>query len=285
MFKCSNPKVLEANGKIRNLNKRNMKNTLDTIIECKKCYECKKQKAREWTLKMEYEAKEWKYTYFITLTYKKHPGQLIKSDLQKFLKRLRKKWGNYSLRYLAAGEYGGKTERPHFHIIIFTNEIIPGWRYIPTEKQWTSTMIENIWKNGYITIGWGESNSIAYTALYTTKKLTKQDHKKILWDDENGIFYERKPEFIVMSRRPALGFNWIKKHKKYFLTKPNEIPKSLITTKIFNEEEIEQIKKAKNEYIKKQFWKENKTPLQKKLENIISEKQEIKKLKKLRNKI
>ena len=40
-------------------------------------------------------------------------GQLWKDDLQRFFKRLRKK---FKFRYVASGEYGEKTRRPHFHI-------------------------------------------------------------------------------------------------------------------------------------------------------------------------
>ena len=44
-------------------------------------------------------------------------GQLWKDELQRFFKRLRK--GGYKFRYVASGEYGEKTRRPHFHIALF----------------------------------------------------------------------------------------------------------------------------------------------------------------------
>lgn len=43
---------------------------------------------------------------------------LSKSDLQKFLKRLRKAYGK-KVRYFACGEYGPKTFRPHYHLLFF----------------------------------------------------------------------------------------------------------------------------------------------------------------------
>ncbi len=45
---------------------------------------------------------------------------LRKRDVQLFLKRLRKnyKYDNH-IKYFCCGEYGGKTFRPHYHLIIF----------------------------------------------------------------------------------------------------------------------------------------------------------------------
>ena len=44
-------------------------------------------------------------------------GQLVKDDLQRFFKRMRK--AGFKFRYVASGEYGDKTRRPHFHIALF----------------------------------------------------------------------------------------------------------------------------------------------------------------------
>lgn len=51
---------------------------------------------------------------------------LLKKDLQNFLKRLRKivekNHTNVQLRYFASGEYGPKTYRPHFHILLYFDD-------------------------------------------------------------------------------------------------------------------------------------------------------------------
>ena len=51
---------------------------------------------------------------------------LLKKDLQNFLKRLRKtvekNHSNVQLRYFATGEYGPKTHRPHFHVLLYFDD-------------------------------------------------------------------------------------------------------------------------------------------------------------------
>ena len=44
---------------------------------------------------------------------------LRKRDYQLFMKRLRKAFPNDKIRFYAAGEYGPKTLRPHYHAILF----------------------------------------------------------------------------------------------------------------------------------------------------------------------
>jgi hypothetical protein len=64
---------------------------------------------------------------FLTLTYdtahvpitEKGYMTLCKSDVQLFLKRLRKSLPESKIKYYAVGEYGGKTMRPHYHLILF----------------------------------------------------------------------------------------------------------------------------------------------------------------------
>lgn len=43
---------------------------------------------------------------------------LRKRHYQLFFKRLRK-WYGKPIRYFGTGEYGSKTQRPHYHFIIF----------------------------------------------------------------------------------------------------------------------------------------------------------------------
>jgi hypothetical protein len=44
---------------------------------------------------------------------------ISKRHLQLFLKRLRKHYNVQGIKYLASGEYGGKLDRPHYHLVIF----------------------------------------------------------------------------------------------------------------------------------------------------------------------
>lgn len=135
-------------------------------------------------------------TLFITLTYKTecltyndlNEPCLIKSDVQKWLKRLRKK---FSVRYYAVGEYGTKRYRPHYHVILFTNHIISH-----------SDLLAS-WQNGHVHVGTLTPASTAYTLKYVYNRKKYQD---------------KPSEFALMSRNPGLGA-----HKLQFLPKRNFI--------------------------------------------------------------
>lgn len=80
-----------------------------------------------------HEARASAEAHFITLTYADENLPLTsngyptlrKEDLQNFFKRFRKRLSNYGkkhkIKYYAAGEYGSKTQRPHYHILLYTN--------------------------------------------------------------------------------------------------------------------------------------------------------------------
>lgn len=162
-------------------------------IPCGQCYECRKDKARKWSFRCLFESFEHEKNYFLTLTYDDmHIGknELDKRDLQLFLKRLRKSVGEF--RYFACGEYGDKGNRKHYHILCFglplnekklirlTGGNMPLFR---------SEEIEDIWRNGFASVGIARPNAVGqYIAKYTLKN-----------DGPNG--------FLTMSRRPGLGFN------------------------------------------------------------------------------
>jgi len=142
------------------------------LVRCGKCYECKKERARNWTYKIFLEALEHEEKCFITLTYKEAPPSLIKKHLQDFIKRLRKKTGAY-IKYFGAGEYGEtKTQRPHYHLIVL------GWTPSDLKKvhstkskkghdMYFSDTVKNLWGKGRITVQRFHYNEIAYLTLYT----------------------------------------------------------------------------------------------------------------------
>ena len=96
-------------------------------VPCGKCLECRIQYARSWADRCVLEAKQYKYNYFVTLTYDDaflpNRNSLCPKDLQLFIKRLRKhyskKYPGVKVRFLASGEYGDLSWRPHYHIILF----------------------------------------------------------------------------------------------------------------------------------------------------------------------
>ena len=95
-------------------------------------------------------------------------GQLFKEDLQRFFKRLRK--AGFKFRYVASGEYGDRTKRPHFHIALFgvdfSDDRCPFGRAVGGDRTFTSASVSKSWTYGNHLIGTLNFESAAYIARY-----------------------------------------------------------------------------------------------------------------------
>lgn len=152
---------------------------------CGQCMVCRIQKRDEWAIRIILESQQHEQTLFVTLTYDSdnypEDQSLSKRELQLFVKRLRKNT-NEKFRYFACGEYGGKTGRAHYHLVLF------GLR----DYRW----IEKSWNKGFVDVKLFEAGKhAAYVAKYTTKAIGQQ---KQLPDG-------RQKEFALMSRKPGIG--------------------------------------------------------------------------------
>lgn len=129
--------------------------------------------------------------WFITLTYDtkyvpitKHGFLSVnKKDCQLFFKRLRKAHDDdVKIKYFLAAEYGSKTFRPHYHIILFNADV---------------KKIDPAWQQGQVHYGQVSGASIGYTLKYMSKPQRIPMHRN---DD-------REPEFRLMSK--GLGANYL----------------------------------------------------------------------------
>lgn len=169
------------------------------LIPCGKCPACVQNKSLEWCARLMKEAEEWKYTYFITLTYDdKHIKDLNKRDLQLFLKRFRKSTG-FELKYYITGEYGETTGRPHYHAIFFLNDKIEDLVFY-ANNLFTSSTFSNTWQKGQVLLSSDvNERSIKYTIGYTLKKIGES--KITLMSKGLGLKYlVDKKENIKFSR-------------------------------------------------------------------------------------
>lgn len=171
---------------------------------CGQCLPCRLYRRRVWTHRILLEASLQADNCFVTLTYSDEHlpegGTLVLSDMQKFIKRLRKAVEPKKFRMFYVGEYGDKTERPHYHMVLFG---LPScqWgvsRYGKTRKNCCSIcdLIRDTWGLGNIQVGTLNDHSAQYVAGYTVKKMTAKDDARL-----NGRF----PEFARMSNRPGIG--------------------------------------------------------------------------------
>ncbi len=164
------------------------------VVPCGRCVCCLESRRSEWTLRLSNEEKDHIHTSFLTLTYSdenlkygRYLPTLCKKDLQDWFKRLRKQIYPNKIRYYAVGEYGTRTLRPHYHVILFGLDK----RYID------DGIIEKTWKLGQIHVGQLNRKTIHYCTKYHVNKTDYPDDVE-------------KP-FALMSRKPAIGSNYIEK--------------------------------------------------------------------------
>ena len=189
---CSYP-ILIRNPKTKELQR----------VPCGRCVPCMERRQKDWAFRLQ---QELKYTQgrsvFVTLTYDdehlpfSESGEptLVKRDFQLFMKRFRKQFSDYTLRYFACGEYGfhpqtGVVARPHYHAIIFG---------LPNDTNKIDSILHDCWKNGFITFDGVTRGRCFYVAKYCIKPNNRvNDFDKI-----------ERP-FALMSTRPPIGSKYL----------------------------------------------------------------------------
>ena len=207
-------------------------------VACGQCLGCNMDYRRMWAMRITHEAAMHEYNggnCFVTLTYrdpylctldqlekKMHvpdDWSLHKSHFQKFMKRLRKEFGDQKIRYFYAGEYGRRCKhgidlesvgcplctcgRPHYHACLFNctfNDLEP-YESDGGITRYTSPSLERIWGYGFVDVGELNYASACYGAGYVLKKvrgIKSQDH--YLSYDMDGEITFITPEFVGMSR-------------------------------------------------------------------------------------
>jgi hypothetical protein len=161
-------------------------------------------------------------SWFLTLTYDEERipqyGSLYPEDLQRFFKAVRRGRPAKTVSYFACGEYGEKTERPHYHAVLFGVDFLDriSCQRADGSNFWRSPSLENYWEHGLSEFGTVTDASASYVAGYVRKKVTRKqdpDHYERL-DPESGELVQLVPEFNRMSLKPAIGRRWIEKHWK-----------------------------------------------------------------------
>ncbi|UDN67675.1 replication initiator protein [robinz microvirus RP_92] len=185
------------------------------VLPCGECIGCKFERSRQWAVRCMHESQLHLHNAFVTLTYDDehlpHGGTLVKRDLQLFMKRLRKRFGN-GVRFYACGEYGDMGRRPHYHLLLFGirfDDQKPIAKAKGGEVLYTSAVLGELWPFGFNNIGDVTFESCAYVARYILKKMygpDSADHYETLLD--TGEIYTLEPEFTVMSRRPGIAAVW-----------------------------------------------------------------------------
>lgn len=205
------------------------------LVPCGQCIGCRLEYSRQWAIRCVLEAKQWKNNYFLTLTYDdehlpitntavcdlngEFVGEfenfsLFPDHLTKFMKDLRRQleyhYNWQGVRFYACGEYGSKTQRPHYHLILFNMPDLKDLTLYKTNFQgdhlYNSDFIDKIWNKGYSVLANVSFDTCAYVARYMLKKHKGKDSD---FYDRNGIL----PEFSRCSRRPGIAFSYFDREK------------------------------------------------------------------------
>lgn len=184
-------------------------------LPCGKCPECVKSYYTDWATRGYFELLQWSSNLFITLTYSNEhlpeKGSLKKSDIQKFIKRVKKHFRSTKenpIRQIYCGEYGEHTKRPHYHAILFNCYFDDQVRYRTSDQGhsiFTSKKLTTLWGKGNVEFGYAEASSIAYLFKYILKKKTRKERRRPLSIYRDGVEYLVEHEFIETSRNPGIG--------------------------------------------------------------------------------
>lgn len=136
------------------------------------------------------------------------------SDVQKFMKRLRRRietskkpYSNEKIKYYAVSEYGPRTFRPHFHILLYLDS--------PELSQDLAALVHQSWKNGYCYTTLSQGHATSYVASYVNSVValpailqTSSTHPKCshssclalpIFTNEFKKIYKNEPERLVRS--------------------------------------------------------------------------------------
>lgn len=157
-------------------------------VGCGQCLHCRINRRRLWTTRIVLESYCHEANCFATFTYRDDAvpsgGNLDPRHLQLFWKRLRRAIEPRKIRFFAVGEYGDRSERPHYHAAVFGLSEFEVYR------------LEASWPHGFVMAAELNTETAQYIAGYTVKKLTQKDDPRL-----RG----RRPEFARMSNRPGIG--------------------------------------------------------------------------------
>lgn len=154
---------------------------------CGQCLSCRVNRRRLWAARIVLESFGHDFSWFVTLTYSPEAlpadGSVSPVHLRNYLKRLRKQCCD-PVRFYAVGEYGEKSLRPHYHLILFG--------VAPVQLR----HVVSTWAMGIVHIGEVTLQSAAYCAAYVQKGMTRASDPRL-----GGLH----PEFCRMSLRPGIG--------------------------------------------------------------------------------
>lgn len=175
-------------------------------VPCGKCVLCRDKKICDWKARAFCECStsgNIPYHFTLTLNNEHLTDGLVKSDLQKFFKRLRSylEYHGYDnkIKYAACGEYGEQKHRPHYHVIL--------WNLPHLTSTQLLHIIEKCWDKGFVYIRSADAKRIGYVLKYINK--------------EGHCPEGKEPPFFTSSKRTAIGYEYLMDNIQYFIENPS----------------------------------------------------------------
>lgn len=196
-------------------------------IPCNHCIECESLRSLKTAVQLYCELLTVQTdSLFLTLTYDDQhlpkDASVSKEHLRNFIKKLRhwliKNGQTAQFRYLSQGEYGGLTNRAHYHLCAFNicldDQILYSDR--GTHSVFESEVLNEMWTFGSIKISALTFESCLYTAQHHFKEKindkTKVHLQPIRHPVTNKLIRQRQSEFSTRSSRPGIGKTYFEKY-------------------------------------------------------------------------
>lgn len=198
-------------------------------LACGRCLGCLIDYSKDYGARAQHEHQTHGYvSCFMTLTYSPErigSPSLEPEDLTKFLRKLRKAIGPF--RFMACGEYGGKTGRKHFHVVVFGHDFAAERTLhsvsLKGHKQYISPTVLSAWSqkrpgdpvaipNGHATVAAFHQKGAEYVARYVTKK-SKMPFSLVkpgewVHHHTGEVVSDPVRPFFRVSKHPGLGHDW-----------------------------------------------------------------------------
>lgn len=201
-------------------------------LPCGQCVGCRLEKSRQWAIRCVHESELYEQNCYITLTYRKEDvptiggrPTLVKSDFQKFMKRLsisRVRANLPAPRFYYCGEYGeDDVNHPHYHAILFGIDFEDKYPWKENQSGdviYRSPLLESFWTHGFSSVGAVTFKSAAYVARYVMKKQTGKAAIFYEHVDADGVVHQVQPPYTDMSRGGrgklgGIGYRWFERFK------------------------------------------------------------------------
>lgn len=195
-------------------------------VPCGKCEECRLSNSKEWGIRcicelVSHPEYDMTNTFFITLTYDQEhvPPVLMERHMQLFIKRLRKHFAGSKIKYFYCGEYGTKTFRPHYHMIVYglpLKQLRMYKKNLSGDILWQCDELEQIWQQGAVVVGGVSVKSASYVARYCLKKNDTDCYMRCSKGFGKKYFFDHMDEIV------SNGYIWVPCESKIIRAK---IPK------------------------------------------------------------